>query len=223
MTLDIHGIKIPDSQLAREITEVVRDTASPLLFHHSSRVFYFAALAGQKRGLKFDAELLYCGCMFHDMGLTHQHSSACERFEVDGANAARDFLCGHGIAQQDIDTVWTAIALHTTPGIPEHMHPVVALVTAGVEMDVLGLTHGHVTSMQATVMAMTPVAIHPSQRNRGLITCSPIVCGRDASSIMTTMMGTAITPLSTADQNSSFTGSVGVKHRITPPTVAAAT
>ncbi len=99
MTLDIHGIKIPDSQLAREITEVVRDTASPLLFHHSSRVFYFAALAGQKRGLKFDAELLYCGCMFHDMGLTHQHSSACERFEVDGANAARDFLCGHGIAQ----------------------------------------------------------------------------------------------------------------------------
>ena len=66
-------------------------------------------------------------------------------------------------------------------------------------------------------MAMTPVAIHPSQRNRGLITCSPIVCGRDASSIMTTMMGTAITPLSTADQNSSFTGSVGVKHRITPP------
>lgn len=157
MTLDIHGIKIPDSQLAREITEVVRDTASPLLFHHSSRVFYFAALAGQKRGLKFDAELLYCGCMFHDMGLTHQHSSACERFEVDGATAARDFLCGHGIAQQDIDTVWTAIALHTTPGIPEHMHPVVALVTAGVEMDVLGLTHGQYGAAEREAI----VSAHP--------------------------------------------------------------
>ncbi|OUM26170.1 phosphohydrolase [Pseudomonas sp. 1239] len=157
MTLDIHGIKIPDSHLAREITEVVRDTASPLLFHHSSRVFYFAALAGQKRGLKFDAELLYCGCMFHDMGLTHQHSSACERFEVDGANAARDFLCGHGIAQQDIDTVWTAIALHTTPGIPEHMHPVVALVTAGVEMDVLGLTHGQYSAAEREAI----VSAHP--------------------------------------------------------------
>jgi hypothetical protein len=69
--------------------------------------------------------------MFHDMGLTAQHSSADERFEVDGANAAGDFLRSHGIAQQDIDTVWTAIALHTTPGIPQHMHPVVALVTAG--------------------------------------------------------------------------------------------
>ncbi|MGP1615978.1 MAG: HD domain-containing protein, partial [Pollutimonas bauzanensis] len=113
----------------------------PLLFHHSSRVFYFAALAGKRRGLNFDPELLYCGCMFHDMGLTHQHSSASERFEVDGANAARDFLKSHHISQQDIDTVWTAIALHTTPGIPRHMHPLVALVTAGVEMDVLGLAY----------------------------------------------------------------------------------
>lgn len=141
MSLNIEGISVPDSQLAREITELVRDTESPLLFHHSSRVYYFGALAGKHRGLKFDPELLYCGCMFHDMGLTHQHSSACERFEVDGANAARDFLKSHGISQQDIDTVWTAIALHTTPGIPQHMHPVVALVTAGVEMDVLGLTY----------------------------------------------------------------------------------
>jgi hypothetical protein len=79
--------------------------------------------------------------MFHDMGLTRAHSSANERFEVDGANAARDFLRSHHISQQDIDVVWTAIALHTTPGIPQHMHPVVALVTAGVEMDVLGLTY----------------------------------------------------------------------------------
>ena len=69
------------------------------------------------------------------------HSSAHERFEVDGANAARDFLRSHGIAQDDVDTVWTAIALHTTPGVPLHMHPVVALVTAGVEMDVLGLAY----------------------------------------------------------------------------------
>ncbi|WP_457298369.1 HD domain-containing protein [Phyllobacterium sp. P5_D12] len=141
MALTIEGVSIPDSKLAREVTELVRDTASPLLFHHSSRVYYFGALAGKHRGLVFDPELLYAGAMFHDMGLTHQHSSLHERFEVDGANAARDFLRGHGIAQTDIDLVWTAIALHTTPGIPQHMHPVVALVTAGVEMDVLGLTY----------------------------------------------------------------------------------
>ena len=141
MNIDLEGVRILDSRLAREIMELVRDTEPPLLFHHSSRVYYWGALAGKRRGLRFDAELLYAGAMFHDMGLTHQHSTAHERFEVDSANTARDFLRSHGIAQQDIDTVWTAIALHTTPGIPQHMHPVVALVTAGVEMDVLGLAY----------------------------------------------------------------------------------
>src|ERR1700761_864656 len=135
------GVIIPDSNLAREATELVRDTESPLLFNHSTRVYYFGALGGKRRGLKFDPELLYTGAMFHDMGLTHQHSTMEERFEVDSANAARDFLRSHGISQQDIETVWTAIALHTTPGIPQHMHPVIALVTAGVEMDVLGIAY----------------------------------------------------------------------------------
>ncbi|MBP0582154.1 HD domain-containing protein [Labrys sp. LIt4] len=137
----ISGIEIPDSRLCRDITAFIRDTETPLLFHHSSRVFYFGALAGKRRGLTFDPELLYAGAMFHDLGLMPAHSSATERFEVDGANAARDFLSSRGINPADIDLVWAAIALHTTPGIPEHMHPVIALVTAGVEMDVLGLTY----------------------------------------------------------------------------------
>src|SRR5437016_6595696 len=148
MTFAVDGITIPDSRLAREIAELVRDTESPLLFHHSSRVYYWGALAGKRRRLRYDAELLYAGAMFHDMGLTPAHSSADERFEVDGANAARDFLRGHGISQEDIDTVWTAIALHTTPGIPQHMHPVIALVTAGVEMDVLGIAFSEFTNAE---------------------------------------------------------------------------
>ena len=145
MTIAVDEISVPDSRIAREITELVRDTESPLLFHHSSRVYYWGALAGKRRGLRFDPELLYAGAMFHDMGLTDQHSSEHDRFEVDGANAARNFLLSRGIAQQDVDTVWTAIALHTTPGIPQYMHPVIALVTAGVEMDVLGLAYDDYT------------------------------------------------------------------------------
>jgi hypothetical protein len=153
----VGGIRVPDSKLAHEITELVRDTESPLLFHHSSRVFYWAALTGARRGLTFDAELLYAGAMFHDMGLTHRHSSPNERFEVDGANAARDFLRRQGIAQPDIDTVWTAIALHTTPGIPQHMHPVIALVTAGVEMDVLGIDYSEFSDAEREAV----VQAHP--------------------------------------------------------------
>lgn len=135
------GIHVPDSKLAHEITEFIRDTESDLLFNHSSRVYCFGALAGQQRKLKFDAELLYAGAMFHDIGLVSTYSSPSDRFEVDGANAARRFLQQHGLSEEEIDPVWTAIALHTTPGIPQYMHPVVALVTAGVEMDVLGMDY----------------------------------------------------------------------------------
>jgi HD domain len=139
--VSISGVTIPDSKLVREATELVRDTESPLLFNHSTRVYFFASLAGKRRGLKFNPEMLYIGAIFHDMGLTPKYSSKSDRFEVDGANSARAFLRQHNISQQDIDTVWTAIALHTTPGIPQHMHPVVALLTNGVEMDVLGIAY----------------------------------------------------------------------------------
>jgi hypothetical protein len=135
----IAGITIPDSQMAREATDLVRDTETELLYHHSRRVFLFGALTGNKKGLTYNPELLYIGAMFHDMGLMKAYSSDSYRFEVDGANAARDFLRRHQIAESQIDLVWDAIALHTTPGIPEHKKPEVALVTAGVEMDVLGL------------------------------------------------------------------------------------
>jgi hypothetical protein len=133
------AIQLPDSKLTSQITEFIRDTETELLFNHSSRVYSFAALAGQQRGLRFDAELLYAGAMFHDVGLMPAYSSVSNRFEVDGANAARQFLAQRGLDAADIDQVWTAIALHTTPGIPQFMHPVVALLTAGVEMDVLGI------------------------------------------------------------------------------------
>jgi hypothetical protein len=153
----VAGVVIPDSKLAREITEVVRDTEPPLLFHHSSRVYYWGALTGKRRSLRFDPELLYAGAMFHDMGLTPAHASAHERFEVDSANASRDFLRSHGIAEREIETVWTAIALHTTPGIPPHMHPVIALVTAGVEMDVLGIALSEFTEAEREAV----VRAHP--------------------------------------------------------------
>src|SRR5471032_1138077 len=115
----VAGIKIPDSQMARDATQLVRDTESTLLFNHSRRVFLFGALTGQRKELKYDPELLYIGAMFHDMGLQAPYSSITDRFEVDGANAARSFLVSYGIPETDIEMVWDAIALHTTPGIPK--------------------------------------------------------------------------------------------------------
>jgi hypothetical protein len=144
----IAGITIPDSSLARETTEFVRDIESDLLYHHSLRVFVFGSLQGRRRELAYDPELLYVGAMFHDVGLVEGHRSAHDRFEVDGANAARDFLAQRGVPAEAVRVVWDAIALHTTPGIPEHKEPEVALVTAGVELDVLGLGYHDITDAQ---------------------------------------------------------------------------
>lgn len=77
--------------------------------------------------------------MFHDVGLTPRYRDSMLRFEVDGANAAWDFLLGHGVDEAAARTVWLGIALHTTPGVPEFLDPEIALVTAGVETDVLGI------------------------------------------------------------------------------------
>lgn len=132
------GVKVPDSSIARDITQLVRDTESDMLFQHSRRVFYWGAMIGQRMGLKFDPELLYAAAMFHDIGITPRYHESQLRFEVDGANAARDFLRGRGIAAADVEKVWLAIALHTTPGIPEHMHPEIRLVQAGAGMDMTG-------------------------------------------------------------------------------------
>ncbi len=160
-TTSLAGVTIPDSKLAREATELVRDTESPLLFNHSTRVYYFGALAGRRRVLKFDPELLYIGAMFHDMGLTPQYSSKSDRFEVDSANTARAFLRRNHISQPEIDTVWTAIALHTTPGIPQYMHPVVALLTNGVEMDVLGIAYSEFSETdREAIVAAYPRTAH---------------------------------------------------------------
>jgi HD superfamily phosphodiesterase len=161
MNTFVNWLKPPDSRLAREATELVRDTETELLFNHSSRVFYFGALIGHKKNLKFDSELLYLAAIFHDLGLVKPYSSPDKRFEVDGANAAAHFLRSHGVSEDRIDLVWTSIALHTTPGIPEFMDPEIALLTAGVEMDVLGLGFNNISDMNRNAV----VNAHPRESN----------------------------------------------------------
>ncbi|KLK92188.1 phosphohydrolase [Microvirga vignae] len=150
-----NGIAIPDSKLAHEVTDIIRDTESELLFNHSTRVYLWAALIGERKGLKFDPELLYTGAMFHDIGLTERYLESQLRFEVDGANAARDFLRSRGIPEADVKKVWDAIALHTTPGIPEFMDPEVALVQVGTGMDVAGRGYDDFTDEQRKAVIAT--------------------------------------------------------------------
>jgi HD superfamily phosphodiesterase len=157
VTESIAGVQIPDTQLVAEATELVKTASPPLLFHHSRRVYLFGMLQGRRRGLSPDPELLYVGAMFHDLGLTDKYRTQDQRFEVDGADQAREFLAAHGRSAEEARRMWIAIALHTTPGIPEHLEPEIALVTAGVETDVLGI--GYADLDPADISAVT--AAHP--------------------------------------------------------------
>jgi hypothetical protein len=151
------GVTIPDTKLARDATDLVRDSTTDLIYNHSRRVFWFGSLQGRNRGLSFDPEVLYVGAMFHDLGLNEQYRSSGRRFEVDSADEARRFLQGHGVPEDSIRRVWTAIALHTTPGIPELMEPEVALVTAGVEYDVLGIGYHDISDAdRAEITSLHP-------------------------------------------------------------------
>jgi HD domain-containing protein len=151
------GVTVPDTKLATEATDLVRESTSDLVYHHSSRVFLFGSLQGRNRGLSFDPELLYIGAMFHDLGLNAEYRGSSRRFEVDSAEEARRFLQGHGVPEDSVRRVWTSIALHTTPGIPEFMEPEVALVTAGVEYDVLGLGYHDISDAdRAEITALHP-------------------------------------------------------------------
>lgn len=157
MTEIIAGIEIPDTPIAKDATELVRAAADDLLFHHSRRVYLWGSLKARHRGLDVDPEAAYVGAMFHDLGLTPKYRTKDRRFEIDGAELARTFLLERGYSEYDARQVWYAIALHTTPELPMHLAPEIAVVTLGVETDVLGFDLDQITEDE--IRAVT--AAHP--------------------------------------------------------------
>jgi HD domain len=130
---------VPDSQLTREATGLLREFSTPLLFNHSHRVFFWASEMGAQSGQSFDVELLFICAAFHDLGLLKKFSSEGNRFEVDSANAVRQFLEHHAVPSTRVQTAWDAISLHTTPGIAAYKPIEVELLFNGVGLDVLGI------------------------------------------------------------------------------------
>jgi hypothetical protein len=134
----IAGVEIPETAAVAEATRRIRETTSPLIYHHSRRVFLFGEIHARRLGLAPDPELLYLAAIFHDLGLATPFSDAEQRFELDGADHGRRFLVERGFSAAAAETVWNAIALHTTPAIPERMGPEIAATRLGVVTDVAG-------------------------------------------------------------------------------------
>jgi hypothetical protein len=135
--LSLHSFSIPDSALAQQATRLVQEISPQFLYHHCLRTFAFADLIGQRQEINYDRELLYLSAIMHDLGLTERFDGD-QRYEVDGADAAKQFLIEHGVSNQKAEIVWDAIALHTSIGIASRKQPEVALVQVGASMDVGG-------------------------------------------------------------------------------------
>ena len=131
---EVGGVRIPDSELAKVVTSLVREVSTVPLFNHVARSFLFGSRLGTAKGLKFDSELLFVAAMMHDLGLTEQYM-ADARFEIDGADAAARILRARGYPEAKIDIVWEAIALHASMEIAARRCPEVALVHIGTFMD----------------------------------------------------------------------------------------
>jgi HD domain len=153
----IAGLEVPETAAVAEATGLIRDTTSPLIYHHSRRVFFFSLIHARQLGVRPDPELVYLAAMFHDTGLLAPFPGAGQRFEADGADHARKFLLDRGFPAAAAETVWTAIALHTTPGIPDRMAPEIATVHLGVLTDVLGFgLHGLEPGQLGEILAAHP-------------------------------------------------------------------
>jgi hypothetical protein len=132
------GIKVPDTNLVRDAVELARSSSEPYLFNHVMRSWLFGILLSEGAKLAPDPELLAVATVLHDLGLTDRYTGE-NRFEVDGANAARAFLKDRGISTQQIQVVWDAIALHTTRSIAIHKEPEVAMTHSGITADFFGI------------------------------------------------------------------------------------
>jgi len=131
------GIKVTDTTLVRDAIELARSSLEPYLFNHVMRSWLFGILLSEDAERPPDPELLAVAAVLHDLGLTESYA-AVDRFEVDGANAARSFLKARGISTHQTQVVWDAIALHTTPSIALHKEPEVVATHSGIAADVMG-------------------------------------------------------------------------------------
>ncbi|WP_028927237.1 HD domain-containing protein [Pseudonocardia acaciae] len=132
---------LPGTPLADAVVRLIRPVESPSVFNHSIRSYLFARMAAARlalvAGRDYDDDLLFAACAMHDLGVAPRSSDGPrgQRFEVEGADRAAEFLIGRGVPPADADQVWLAIALHTSPGIAERRGALCVLVREGVALD----------------------------------------------------------------------------------------
>ncbi|MGW6058121.1 HD domain-containing protein [Streptomyces sp. NPDC055189] len=135
---NVAGVRIPSSEVAMRTVEFVRGVSSQTLFNHVMRTYLFSSLLFDRRGVRYDRELAFVGAALHDLGLVEAYRTPTERFEVDGADAAKRFLRKQHMPAERVEVIWDAIALHTSVGIATRKGPEIAMIAVGSGLDFAG-------------------------------------------------------------------------------------
>ena len=141
------GISLPDTPLISRAIEFAQERSEPYLFNHAMRSWLFAALFAQRKQAKHDAEVLAVTTILHDIGLTESFDGPL-RFEVEGANAARNFARKEGMDDRRTQLIWDGVALNSTPSIALYKEPEIALATMGIGLDWGGFGYESLTDAE---------------------------------------------------------------------------
>ena len=143
------GISVPDTPLINRTIEYARQKCEPYLFNHVVRSWLFAARIGQLQNTEHDAEVVAVGTLLHDITLNESFAGP-RRFEVEGADLARTFAKEGGFDERRAQLIWDSVALNSTPSIGLYKEAEVALCTAGICLDVVGLQYSVIPSNEMT-------------------------------------------------------------------------
>ena len=129
---------LPTGPIASAALELARSTEPESVFNHSVRSYLWAIRLAEHENLTGDADydpvLLFAATVMHDLGVGNR-APARQRFEVEGADLAAELLIAHGVSTSDVDRVWEAIAIHTSPGIAERRGLLAYLTREGIGID----------------------------------------------------------------------------------------
>jgi len=146
------GITVIDSPLIGRAMDFARAHSEPVLFNHAVRSWLFAVRLGQLQGITADAEVIAVSSLLHDLGLTEHVSDGRRRFEVEGADAARQFARGEGLDDRRVQLIWDTVALNSTPSLAFYKEPEVAISTAGIALDFGGLQYDQIPAAEMTAI-----------------------------------------------------------------------
>ncbi len=129
------GIEVPDSPIITRALDYAKQYSEPALYNHAVRSWLFAVRLGQLQGIEQDAEVVAVATLLHDLSLADHFSGGHRRFEVEGADVAREFAREQGLDDRRVQLVWDTVALNSTPSIALYKEPEVALSAAGIGVD----------------------------------------------------------------------------------------